>query len=362
MVRTKESDSISMGNDQDVTTTMADGCEWQECKTLARGGPFYWCRDDQGKIFVKRSLKEPNLFWFSDYDYSKMLGLVLENTDGTPLGASGTGEVPANSLGALLEKLGKQRPNASYMAAIAVDEMLVDYEDLGPGPGRGIWLYPAAVGHRAGVFLSSEKADDTERQGRIDNRHFNEQQLAEPARLIAFSAESLRVLAKDVEAASIEEVRQIPLRFCDINRDRAINLASDLKSWENEHGKALYLYVISLTAEGSIDRCIEQFVEEKNRNVGGRRFARVNSNHNGHQGVLYVGSSKTIGARIKQHLGYSYPATYSLQIDAWKDGLDGGVRLEILRFVAGTPTHVLQAVEDALWALLKPAFGRQGSK
>jgi len=58
------------------------------------------------------------------------------------LGAAGTGTVPADSLGASLLAAGKTRPLASYLAAIAVSEGLIQFKNLGRGPRRGIRLFP----------------------------------------------------------------------------------------------------------------------------------------------------------------------------------------------------------------------------
>jgi hypothetical protein len=123
---------------------------WESCSTLSKqfreGHPvakrFEWAVDSDGRIHI-RSSKSPEIF--SEEDYRAMITHVAGNPTGVPLGARRDGNVPSNSLGALME----QRRNTSsirgwcsHLAAIAVQQGHLLYEDKGRGPGRGIWLYP----------------------------------------------------------------------------------------------------------------------------------------------------------------------------------------------------------------------------
>jgi len=74
--------------------------------------------------------------------------------------------------------------------------------------------------------------------------------------------------------------------------------------------------------------------------------------------VMYVGSSSTgLTKRLNQHFGFGYPKTYALQLQYW---FRGRVSIEVLDY-ANTSREVLQLVEDAISAQLKPMFGKQGS-
>jgi len=82
---------------------------------------------------------------FSRDDYKAMVEHVARNPTGVPLGSRDPGDVPSDGLGALMERRKKAssiRRWCSHLAAIAVQQDHLSYEDKGRGPGKGIWLYP----------------------------------------------------------------------------------------------------------------------------------------------------------------------------------------------------------------------------
>jgi hypothetical protein len=86
---------------------------------------------------------------FSKADYLAMLRHVGKHPKGVQLGASRTGDVPDLSLGRFMERrkgTDAIRGWCSHLAAIAVQEGLIAYKDLGRGPGRGIWLFTKGLG------------------------------------------------------------------------------------------------------------------------------------------------------------------------------------------------------------------------
>jgi len=46
----------------------------------------------------------------------------------------------------------------------------------------------------------------------------------------------------------------------------------------------------------------------------------------------------------------------------WVAGLDGSVQISIARFDAAIDRSVVQAVEDGLWQMDQPMFGRRGAR
>ncbi len=72
---------------------------------------------------------------------------------------------------------------------------------------------------------------------------------------------------------------------------------------------------------------------------------------------LYVGSSKNIKTRLKQHIGKVPKGTYSLRL---KDWFLGEIHIDIYCF--HNNQDEVQIIEDLLWEKLKPIFGRQGKK
>jgi hypothetical protein len=122
---------------------------WKKLNTLSHqireGQPvsssFSWCKDEEENIHIKSNKTK---IIFSPYDYSAMLSHVNKHY-GVPLGSRRDGTVPGDSLGALMEKRYKSssiRGWCSHLAAIAVHEGDINYEDKGRGAGKGIWLFP----------------------------------------------------------------------------------------------------------------------------------------------------------------------------------------------------------------------------
>lgn len=76
-----------------------------------------------------------------------MVRLVNENgAAGTPLGSRPDGNVPNDSIGALLTRIRGGdvaiRPLCAHLAAVAYCNGALTFEDRGRGHGRGLWLYP----------------------------------------------------------------------------------------------------------------------------------------------------------------------------------------------------------------------------
>ena len=76
--------------------------------------------------------------------------------------------------------------------------------------------------------------------------------------------------------------------------------------------------------------------------------------------VLYVGSSKSIRQRLRQHLWRAPAKTYALNLQRWVPDQDGVVTV-IVQSVMGNPDPVgIQDIEDALWHSARPVFGKLG--
>ena len=124
-------------------------CEhWNECATLARGNPFYWRWSEDDALLTRRGPDLPVVGHFQRAEYEAMIRRVNENgAAGTPLGSRPDGNVPDDSIGALLTRIrggdSAIRPLCAHLAAVAYSSGLLTYEDRGRGAGRGLWLYPA---------------------------------------------------------------------------------------------------------------------------------------------------------------------------------------------------------------------------
>ena len=62
---------------------------------------------------------------------------------------------------------------------------------------------------------------------------------------------------------------------------------------------AKYLYIFEVSKNTNTEECYNAFRNAKENRVNNRAYARLNNPSN----VFYVGTSKSLAARLRQHLG-----------------------------------------------------------
>ena len=77
--------------------------------------------------------------------------------------------------------------------------------------------------------------------------------------------------------------------------------------------------------------------------------------------ILYIGSSKNLRARLKQHLGDGPLGTYAMHMKHWINGINLKIEFTYHRF-SSLSDRALQALEDGLWDRFEPMFGKRGAK
>ena len=135
------------------------------------------------------------------------------------------------------------------------------------------------------------------------------------------------------------------------------NFLNNIKSQIN-HKRYKYLYTLSLPNDFSPDNAYNRYKNAKESKKSERAYARLNTK----SPCLYVGSSKGLIPRIKQHLGFGPKGTYAMQLCYWCENLNLNITLNIYTFGNGISIKAFQAFEDGAWNYLKPMLGRQGKK
>lgn len=171
---------------------------------------------------------------------------------------------------------------------------------------------------------------------------------------LADIASNLRTLAADVQRTSLDAPWQLSIPFSAIREsDRG-----QLQEIEDRSTRgARYIYAFRVAEEDSA-ALHAAFVAAKQARTGGRAYCRVN----GTSPLLYVGSSANLYSRMKDHLGFGNKSTYAMHLSHWLPARDGDISLQIWQFSETTPSAVIQAIEDGLWALGQPMLGRQGTR
>lgn len=172
------------------------------------------------------------------------------------------------------------------------------------------------------------------------------------------TAINLSALAKRVESAEFAELKEISIDFDSINEHTSNGVKDDICKWEKMNKGCRYIYIIQADNRTDIEKCFREYYYAKDQKKGDRAFARVNQPSD----IFYVGSSKSLGDRIKQHLGFGPQGTYALQMVYWIKGITGKANISIWRFNEIVEQEVIQAIEDSLWVKYKPMFGRKGAK
>ncbi len=107
----------------------------------------------------------------------------------------------------------------------------------------------------------------------------------------------------------------------------------------------------------NVQKTFDTFSKFKNKQKikGGRKCSRLNKH--GAKKIMYVGSSKDLKKRIKEHMGYGNSSVYALHL---KHSLKGKGKYKITIKEYNVSRDVLYILEAALWHELKPAFGKSG--
>jgi hypothetical protein len=136
-------------------------------------------------------------------------------------------------------------------------------------------------------------------------------------------------------------------------------LGSEIGTWARMDG--IYLYAIFLvTPNYEIDDLKEAFLRAKNAKKNDRAYARLNRNNTSK--CFYVGSSRDLLTRLKQHLGYGPKGTFALQLAHWANPFELELELQCAKYHPGLATGIYQILEDTLWEDMRPMFGRKGMK
>ena len=135
------------------------------------------------------------------------------------------------------------------------------------------------------------------------------------------------------------------------------NFLNKIKEQIN-HNKYKYIYIFWLSNNSPSDSIYSRYKKTKESKKSERAYARLNRKSR----CLYVGSSKGLIPRLKQHLGFGPKGTFAMQICYWCENLDLDITINIYAFGNSISIKAFQAFEDGVWDSLKPMLGRQGKK
>lgn len=181
--------------------------------------------------------------------------------------------------------------------------------------------------------------------------------------LIKQTTNQLKELIDRIEKIDISEIEiynKISINFTEIDSKKSDEIRIELSAWEKQNIGSRYIYIIQATETTDVVLCRHQYENAKSTKEKARAYARLNDSKDSK--VFYVGSSSSLGDRIKQHLGFGPKGTFALHVTHWSSDIPGGLTISIFRFPPNIDQNVIQAIEDGLWEKHRPIFGRRGVK
>ena len=329
--------------------------------TLVSQKAFVWCRHTDGSITVRDEPAGAVRVRMNARQYSEVLDLLTSRAEGICLGAVKAGEQVPDYLGWLLSSYGMSRSAASWIVAVAAEEGFVETEHRGNG-ASGLWLMPAVEGSNRSDRARGipVKTGDTRGQPyTIETAEKNGMNI-DPCG----AAADLRALADQIEQTRAIDGFDGELCLENLqDEEETTRLISEITAWEREVPNARYLYSFTVPDTALSLRCRDALARARSRNVDNRRFSKLNGDLE-ESCCLYVGSSRSLSSRIRQHLGLAHRGTYAMQMAHWQpeERLEGRVRFSATRFASDTGASILQALEDKLWLTERPLFGRMGAR
>ncbi len=135
-----------------------------------------------------------------------------------------------------------------------------------------------------------------------------------------------------------------------------LSIINDVSQWVGKGN--ITLYIIRLVSEQINLSAIEEAFKTAKAKKDGRAFPRFN----GPSRCFYVGSSRNLHQRLKDHLGYGAKSTFGLHLACWASHFPLELEFKCAKYQGGRDSRVYQALEDTLWDELSPMFGRRGAK
>lgn len=176
------------------------------------------------------------------------------------------------------------------------------------------------------------------------------------------AAEQLRKVQAALKDLRCPEIRSLIVNLSMLTHEVIEETLDDVPSGHARVDKdADFIYIIRVP-QNRIDAVAElrELLGEA-RKIGGD-YARINPRAESlRTNTIYVGRSKTLRARLRQHLGAKSGGVYSLHLQRWATSVDVDIQISYLKF-AGADDLLVQAIEDGIWQSLTPAFGRKGGR
>ena len=170
---------------------------------------------------------------------------------------------------------------------------------------------------------------------------------------------AMRRLADSLEGMKPSETKTWTVRTSELRADAGPpSIVADVQQWEAGGRPSAFLYSFTATDNLDLSMVERAFADAKARERNERAYARLISVSR----CFYIGGSRSLAQRLKEHLGFGTRKTYAMQLAHWAMPLRINLEFACARYPAPIDEAVLQALEDTLWSQMQPMFGRKGQR
>ncbi len=171
-------------------------------------------------------------------------------------------------------------------------------------------------------------------------------------------ARRLRAIADELINLHPIETRTFKFNTRSLNPESpSLDLVNEISDWEKAQ-KFTVVYYFSLSKDADPEIVHKKISDAKKRKFAKRAYPRVNPPSR----CLYVGGSRDIAKRVKEHLGFGNRKTYAMNIAFWCRNLNLDIDIVCMCYEPKISKEVIQAFEDGLWEHFKPLLGRKGAR
>jgi hypothetical protein len=174
------------------------------------------------------------------------------------------------------------------------------------------------------------------------------------------AAQQLKAVQTSLDGAACPSINHFSISLSDMTAE---GIKEAIDAVPSGYGKADkesdFVYVIQMECTLQNTSAVLVSKIEQARHAADD-YCRVNRDH-AESHTLYVGRSKTLRARLRQHLGAESKGVYAMHMLRWASGIDAQIHVSHMKF-EGQDDLLIQAIEDGLWTSLRPTFGRKGER
>lgn len=170
----------------------------------------------------------------------------------------------------------------------------------------------------------------------------------------------LQTVQSSMSEITCPPIVNLTVNMQELTLERIEELIDDVPSGYHKDDKGNdYVYVVRVkSGPNDLIATLGLQLEEARKNADD--YCRVNKEHIATD-TLYVGRSGTLKARLRQHLGAENRGIFSMHFQRWATRNEAEICTSFMKF-ENKEDLLVQAIEDGLWASLRPAFGRKGER